>query len=471
MHDLIGLAASVALPWLAGSCCVLALQRRARRRDLILAIGYGYLAGALATTLAMRALDVIGVRWTVPLIALQLVALAAVAAGLSGLPSTPWLRESLHACSRRLATLSAAQRLLFYGCLALIAVRLMGLALELTWRPLLPWDAWAQWATKARVWYEYGRLAAFVDPAQWLASGTAMQFVDAHSDYPATVPLLQAWTALCLGRWDESLINVPWVAILVALGVVFYAQLRRIGTGMGGAMLFTYLLLSIPFIDLHVAVAGYVDIFIAAAYGMAAMALWQWVRAREPADALLAALCALACVAIKKEGIVWALTLLPPILVAMDRRLGLRVVALLGAGVFGYLLFGPAELRVLGYSLRTDFSNVARPVFEHFFEMDNWHLLWYLTPAVMALRWRVLFAHAIAPATVTMLGAFAFVFVVFFYSSAAFGVADETLVNRLPLHLVPALAFYLALLWRQVPEGESDAQPAEAVGPLDAGAA
>jgi len=199
-------------------------------------------------------------------------------------------------------------------------------------------------------------------------------------------------------------------------------------------------------------VAGYVDIFVAAAYGMATMALWQWVRTRARSDALLATLGALACVAVKKEGIVWALTLLPPVLVAINRRIGLAVVALLGAAALAYLLFGPAELRVLGYTLSTQFTNVSRPLFEHFFEMDNWHLFWYLVPLAIALRWRALFSVAMAPMTVTMLGAFGFVSVVFFYSNAALGVADETLVNRLPLHLVPALAFYLALLWQQAPE-------------------
>jgi len=227
-------------------------------------------------------------------------------------------------------------------------------------------------------------------------------------------------------------------------------------------MLFTYLLLSLPFIDLHVAVAGYVDIFIAAAYGMAAMALWQWARSRAGADAFLAVLCALACIVIKKEGVVWALTLLPPVLVVINRRVGLGVVALLGVAMMGYLLLGPGELQVLGYTLRTEFSNVSRPMFEHFFQMDNWHLLWYLTLAVVALRWRAIFSAAMAPLTVTMLGAFAFVFVVFFYSSAAFGVADETLVNRLPLHMVPVLAFYLAVLWRQAPERAPRAENAAA---------
>jgi hypothetical protein len=462
MRDMIAIAASVALPWLAGGFCVLALQRREEPRDLVLAAGYGYLLGMLATSLAMRALDAVAVRWSVPLIALQLIALAVVAGGLARLRSLPSLRERWRASRGRAAALPSAHRLLFFACLALIVVRLFDLGLELAWRPLLPWDAWAQWATKARVWYEYRSIAPFIDPARWLESGSAMQFVDAHSDYPATVPLQQVWTALCLGRWDESLINVPWLAIVSSLGLAFYAQLRRIGTGMAQAMLFSYLLLSIPFIDLHVAIAGYADIFVAAAYGMAAMALWQWVRTRGRADAVLAVLCALACIAIKKEGILWALTLLPPVLVAIDRRVGLGAAALLGIAMLVYLLFGPAEIHLLGYTLRTEFTNVSRPMFEHYFEMDNWHLLWYLALAVLALRWRQVFSTALAPMTVTMLGGFAFVFVVFFYSSAAFGVADETLVNRLPLHMVPALAFYLAFLWRQGTASASAAEGAPA---------
>jgi hypothetical protein len=220
MRDLIVIAASIVLPWLAGSACVLAIRRNAVR-DLGLAAGYGYLLGALAVSLSMRALDAIGVRWTAPLVAVQLVALAVVALGIAGPRSLPSLPERWRDWRGRIATLPAPHRLLFFACLALIVVRLLGLGLELAWRPLLPWDAWAQWATKARVWYEYGRIAAFIDPITWLQSGSAMQFVDAHPEYPATVPLLQVWSALWLGRWDESLINVPWLAILAALGAAF----------------------------------------------------------------------------------------------------------------------------------------------------------------------------------------------------------------------------------------------------------
>ena len=36
--------------------------------------------------------------------------------------------------------------------------------------------------------------------------------------------------------------------------------------------------------------------------------------------------------------------------------------------------------------------------------------------------------------------------VVYFFTPAAIGVANETLVNRMPLHLVPAAAFYALVL-------------------------
>jgi hypothetical protein len=38
--------------------------------------------------------------------------------------------------------------------------------------------------------------------------------------------------------------------------------------------------------------------------------------------------------------------------------------------------------------------------------------------------------------------------VVFYLTDASGGVDDETLVNRLPLHMVPALLFYVLLLLR-----------------------
>ena len=77
-------------------------------------------------------------------------------------------------------------------------------------------------------------------------------------------------------------------------------------------MLFgAYALLSLPFLTIHVALAGIADIFVAIAYGLAAIAMWQWARTREPSDAGLAILMAIVCASVKLEGSLWVLTLVP----------------------------------------------------------------------------------------------------------------------------------------------------------------
>ncbi len=451
-RDLAGILASVALPWLAGTLLVVALGRRAGPARWLHGAGYGYVAGAFAATALMRALSAAGVHWSVATLALPLLALTGLLAWAARAAVAPAaLRADLAAAAGGFGRLTAFQRGVFVACLALVAIRLAGLALEVAWRPLLAWDSWTQWATKARVWFEFGWMAPFVSQQEWFATTDPMRFVDMHPNYPATVPLLQAWTGFFVGRWDESLVNAPWVMIAVALGLAFYGGLRRAGEPAHRAMLFSYLLLSLPLLDIHVALAGTADLFLGTTHGLAAIALWQWARTRERGDLALAVAMALVSTTIKVEGLLWALTLLPPAIVVLHRRIGLALVVALGADALLYVAFGPAELTLFGYVLRTRFTNVTLPVAQHLFVMDNWHLLWYAAFALPALRWRRLFAPDFAPMTVTMLGGFGLVFVVFYLSSAAGGVDDETLVNRMLLQIVPALMFYLALLLRPAP--------------------
>ena len=444
MMDAAAVAASAALPWLAGALGVLAIRRGDADRGWLHAIGYGYLLGLLAATLVLRAVSASGARWSLPIVIVAMVALIGIAYALARpLPSPIGAWKDAMARTR---ALPKPMNAVFWGCVALIAVRFAGLALEVAWRPLQPWDAWSQWGTKSRVWFEFGTMLPFVSPGEWLAAGNPRAFIDMHSAYPGTVPLVQVYASLWLGRFDESLMNVAWPLVALTLGAAFYAQARRAGVGIPKAMVFTYALLSLPFLDIHVALAGVADLFVASAYGLAAMSLWQWTRTRQHSDLALAVLFAAACPALKLEGTFWALTLLPGLVVALHRRVGLGLVVLLAASAFGYLLFGPDHVSVFGYALRTQFTNVSQPLAEHLFVMDNWHLLWYAAIAAIALSYRTLFARDVAPMTVTMLGALAFVAVVFYYSSAAGGVADESLVNRLPLHMTPALVFYVLML-------------------------
>jgi hypothetical protein len=445
MLDALVLALSIAIPWVAGALSIRAATGRHPQPPAI-AIGYGYLAGMFAVTLVTRALSLAGIRWGLAWVALPIV-LAAAAAYLRmrSLGTARALMPRLGA----LATLQGAARAIFVALLALTCVRLVMLGVEVVLLPLVPFDAFAQWASKSRVWYEYRYMVPFVPAGQWTRGAAGvMQFTDTHPEYPGTVPLFQVWTALWLGRWDESLINVPWVAAWAALGLACYAQLRRLDFGAVKAMFGTYVLLSLPFLTIQVALAGIADLFVAIAYGLAAIATWQWTITRQRGDAGLALLMAIVCASLKFEGAFWALTLVPCVVTALNRRIGLW---LLGAGAMAaalYLAFGPAELRVLGYAVRTRFVDVSTPVYEHLFVMDNWHLLWYAVVGVLAFHWRTLFDERLAPMSVTMLTAVAFVVVVFFFSTAAGGVKEESVTNRFVLHTVAAFVFYMALILR-----------------------
>lgn len=458
MRELVGAVLSVALPWVVGAIWVRALWRKASGHRALLCIGYGYLIGAFATTLLMRLVGAVGQRWSFTWIAGLLLALGC--AGWFAAKPLPSPRAEWRHSVASFADLPQTTHRLFRLFLALCAINTVAIACYVAWSLLLPYDAMAQWADKARVWYEFGRTMPFIDSLAWRKLGDPLTFWDPNPSYPATLPLLQVWTALAVGHWDESLINLHWVAAFVALGFAFYAQVRRLGTGPATTMAATYLLLSLPFLQIHVAVAGMADIFVAITYGLAAISFWQWTMHRQWQDAVLAVVMAMLCVALKNEGILWALTLVPAVIVALHRRLGFAAVALVGAAAILYLAFGPDDIKFMNYTLHTKLVNVTLPVYQHLFMMDNWHLLWYAAIALVAFNWRVLFGPTLAPMTVTMLAATGLVFVVFFFSSAAVGVDEESLVNRFLLHEVPALAYYLMLILR-----EREASAAELAAP------
>ncbi len=457
MRDVLGLTLSLGLPWIAGALWVAALWREPVPGRGVLCIGYGYLVGMLATTLLLRLASLAGWRWSFAGFAGVLIVLAA--AGWYFAQPLPMLRNARRRAATSLAAIPAVSRRIFWLFVALSAINIVALACCVAWGLLMPYDAISQWADKSRVWYEYGRIMPFVDAYQWRRLANVQHFWDPNPQHPGAVPLLQVWTSLGLGRWDEALMNMPWLAALVALGFAFYAQARRLGAGAAKAMVCTYLLLSIPLLQINVAVAGMADMFVSVAYGTAAASLWQWTRTRKWQDAALALLMAVYCAMVKNEGILWSLTLVPAALVAVHRRLGFALCGLVGGATILYLAFGPDQTTVMGYTVVTKLRHVGRPVLEHMFVMDNWHLSWYAAVAIIAVNARRLLDLRLAPMTATIAAGAAFVVVVYFFSSAAGGVNEESLVNRFLLQGVPALAFYLLALLQQRDEpaaAESD---------------
>ena len=458
-----GLLLALFLPWVMGFLWLDFLYRRLAPQEsaessqaspLPILLGYGYLVGIVGTTLLLRLWDALGQRLAFWPLASLLLALSVIAVLI--------IRPRAHGRWRvaRGEWQLDGRTLLVLGLLTLIAVRLLFLGREVWLRPLFPWDAWAAWAQKTAVWFELRTLVSFGPPFAWPGSDGAPLFTTPAFSYPPTIPLLQLWTLLGLGLWDDALMNLPWPLCLLALGLGLYGQARRWGLMPLSSLVWVYLLLSLPMLDTHVALAGYADLWLATSYGFALIALLQWMRAHDRFQLLLGVLAASMAMQMKNEGVVWVLTLAPTLLWAAGRKLW--PLALLVGGVallvglayvaapidtqlplVGRLVIRADLIQIPGLgSLPLAYHAVAIPLLRHLFAMGNWHLLWPLVTVVLiAGVFRLRHDPLLVAAYLAVGSGAAFLGCMFFFTQLGVWAEQATTLNRLVLHAVPATLF------------------------------
>ena len=453
---MIALVVGQVLIWALGSAWVAVLWRRSftsgdhsvlalHSRAII--VGYGYAAGTLFLTLWMRLLSVVGISWSWLSIAVPIVTLTALA--VRQLPATE-RRELLRFGKVRVddvAVAGSTSRLhviLWWTFGVLIGMHLLLAALEVIWRPLFPWDAWTQWATKARVWYEMSRQVPFSNGMTWFAGNS---YIDAAPGYPANLPLLQVWASISAGRWDDSLINLPSLFLAVALATGLYGQMRYAGRGALLAIAAAYAVVSLPILDTHIALGGYADLPLAVYFSLSAIALWQWLDGGDRRQLVLAAALAIACPLTKNPGWVWLATLVPAVVIARSPVRGTLTIAIIAlASALLMFAFGRTEMALMGYRVGMTYTSIWEPLWQNYYEFANWHLLWYLLQPLMIWNGRRLFQPPLIAGTVIVLCGLAFLFIGFSFSNAATWVSDYSTVNRATLHFAPVVVFYLFCL-------------------------
>ncbi|HZQ60363.1 MAG TPA: hypothetical protein VFC24_03380, partial [Casimicrobiaceae bacterium] len=287
--------------------------------------------------------------------------------------------------------------------------------------------------------------------------------------YPTTLAWMQVWFASAAGGWIEPLVNLPWVAVWVALLCAHYGQWRALGLSRAKALAFVYVLGSLPLPTVHVALAGYADLWLATMLGLGVLAWLRWIEQGDRAQLAIALACAFALPLIKLEGAVWLLLFAMvagySALPRRRRRLTVGIVAavLLAMLVVGKLilpLFGLGWVNVHLHSIEVPvlgnlpigwhagaFGSIAQSLFAQ----ANWNLLWWIVPAVVVWRWRELRLYAATRALGALLCAgLGFLVFLFAFTDAAQWAESYTAINRLVMHLVPATVTLLALLSRNL---------------------
>lgn len=471
----VGLA--LGLPWLVG---VLWLRILWRGNPVAggwpLLLGYGYVLGLLIITVLLRMQVVLGLPLNFIVIAAVLLLLARHALMNSSSPSaarSEWPDPSSNPRvfgKKALVQITDVrwQQILFGLLLILLAMRLTGLALEVWWRPLYPWDAWTTWAVQPRVWAELQQMRPFVDPQSWLTDTAGSAYTIEAWNYPKTVPLLALWPTLAFGGWNETAANLPWLGCLLALGLGFYGQARGWGASPLTALIFTWLLLSLPLLDTHVALAGYADLWMATVFSLAVIAFLQWARDGDRRQGLLALMLALAGPFIKLEGAVWLLLFVPMLLAARLRGRPLWVISgsAMAIGVVWWLVGGTVfsipglgefhltpELIQMPYLGRfaLGYRGSWNPVVMNFLVLANWHLFWYLALATLGVTLRLAIRRGLAgwerAEWVFVVTSLLALFVLFFMTDAQRWAEQYTSINRVFLDFVPAFLFCILTGW------------------------
>jgi hypothetical protein len=461
------MTAAFAFAWLlcfaSGAAVWLALSPRRVPGWRSAALGHGLLLGMLlataATALVARADTTRALAQTCPwLFATTL--LAAFVAWYRT-PGAVYKQENA-------AKWKSSSVLLGLACVSLLWRGWIALR-EILLRPTYPWDAWDAWSVKSKTWVLLGHYAPFVPISDWLRHPAQELYTSIAWGYPPTLAWMQVWFASAVGGWIEPLVNLPWFALWLGLLLGHYGQWRALGFTRTQALAGTYALGSLPLLDVHVALAGYADLWVAAVLGFGVLAWLRWMRFRDRAQFALAIGCCALLPMLKLEGAVWLLLfaammtygLLPRLwrrrafmtltllfaLLALARGFKLPVPGLGWVSISRDALTVP----VIGHLTVAWHPAAFRSVLNSLFEQPNWHLLWWLVPPIVIWRWRELRAsEPTRQLGCLVLGCVGFLLFLFLFTDAASWAESYTAINRLLMHVVPALVTFLMLLLRDV---------------------
>ncbi len=461
-----GAITSLFLPWLCGSVWVLYLLRRTGRWNGYIVAGQGYMLGIFITTLLIRFWGFAGMPLHYWGMAATLSALTM--AGVFALRRQP--ANANHNARKPTAPLEIWQRFVVAILLALVTLRYSGITQEILLRPLFPWDGWMNWAPKAAVWFNFQEMVPFVSPEDWLAAPNgALNYTEGAGKawkYPITVPLVQLWGMLGLGMADNTLVYLPWLFVAIAMGLALYGHLRLSNASIPLAMLACYVLMDLPFINVHVALAGYADIWVAATFGCAVFALHEWEESRQWPYAALALILALMCTQLKIPGLIMggivALVFLSSVIhFSKGAWLTVSIVVLFVIAIvivegINFTIPGLGQVTVSLDSIVLpyigqyvlEYHAIHDAILNTIFLMLNWNILWYVFVMLSAI-WLVKQTHQAQASLIpslelrALLITLLFIFFVYYFTSRYKFAQDFTQINRALVYSVPVMVFYL----------------------------
>ncbi len=457
MTDILLGLASLAPVTLAGCLVLLALDRHGMLQSVErLALGYGVGSGLLAWE--MLVFQAFGFSFAVT-------GLLAPLLGASALAFLIARRRQPRERSSEVHFVFAREpfQWLEWFLIAAIVVEMSGAFFHSWLLPMEAYDAVSNWGLKAKAIFLAGSI-----PERFLRNPNYEVF---HPDYPLLVPLLESYVYRFVGDFREASAKVLFPLFLAGCVVVLFAALRRAGQTRRSCLLFSFLLVSVPYFS-EQATNGYADVVVSFYFGAGSLYLYLWQTTGRGLFLALSALLTGCAALTKNEGLVlcgihflWlAAVLLSRSGIVLRRKLvsfGTYSCILAAVLMPWYLFKDSLGLRndvinseAITASLSWNRLSRVGPILYHLqtqvFGPKNWNLVWVLLGAAVGLRRKVLLrspAVFVLGATGLTLAVYMSVYLITPYTIPPFDVTWhlKTSASRLLLHVLPHGVFLIGL--------------------------
>ncbi len=344
----------------------------------------------------------------------------------------------------------------------LIVVHLFSLIYQNHLLPITPWDAWNGWLAKGKIWYFNGINELIVVRPQWLEHNHAYTNATAH--YPDGLPLLYVFNAGFWG-WQETSLNAIYPAMFMAFLLAFYGNIKLL-TSAVCAQVASVLLISLPLLAAHVALAGYADIWMAAFLFLSFINLVRIGLAKDRANnrhiLFTFFIFTFGLLSFKLIAWVWCFILIGTYAVfkiPKDKRLKVYAIiavvfimwyVLHGISIttpWGLLSIQPDVIQVPGLGIyKLKFLDSTQSWLEALFYSNNWHLLWFSLPFVLYFAFKQRAVASVRFTSIFLFLSIVFLFVLFYMTYNSVFANDFTSSNRIVLHVVPVYLFFLVQL-------------------------
>lgn len=380
MHFLFFLLALV-VPWLLGFSMVQLFLRR-RHGFLAFSAGVSYVLGWFISTLILRIYNYLG--WQFDIYEIVIIECIII------VPFLFFRAAELLPDEVRVDRPTSKWVWSLSGIIICLLLYRWGLTIvDLISKPVFPWDGWMSWSAKAKIFYYYQEIPVFArgDAPFWWLSETNRVAVNS-ARHPDFLSLVQTYVAMAWGRWEDGVINLPWVGLVISMMLTVFGGLRYLGVGILPAMLAGYMVISLPIIDSHSSLGSYADLWVGAIFLISTSLLVVSLTYKEWRLMMLFIPFLIIIYLTKNTALVFELVF---VIALMWWLFGRWAVSLLLMGLPIVLYFSGdwllAKLKPYLDSVLSSgvpdslfhYNPVAGKVFNEWFILDNWHYIFLAT--------------------------------------------------------------------------------------------